>query len=189
MYKEKAVSRFFLSIKYLLVLSILLFSVNSYAGFFDFSEKKKDKIEVGSLAPNFIGKNFLTEEIINFNEDLKGKKVVMLDFWSVYCVSCLKEIPKLVEIYNRYKTEDIFFIGVDLDTNKRRLKMFLKDPSKVTPYPIVMDKTRSIANAYNVNILPTTIVIGKDGKVEFYHEGYKPGDEHDIEEVIQRLLD
>jgi peroxiredoxin len=162
-------------------------STNSYAGLFD--SKKKNKTGVGTDAPDFSGENFITKEKINFNKDLKGKKVVMLDFWSIYCVSCLKEIPKLVEIYERHKEKDIYFIGVDLDTNTRRLKMFLKDPRKVTPYPIVMDKTREIANAYNVNILPTTLVIGKDGKITYYHEGYKPGDEHKIEEAILETLE
>jgi peroxiredoxin len=184
------VVRFTSIIKILLIIVVLLLSTNSYSGLFDFGKKEADKIEEGSVAPAFKGVDFLTKEGIDFEEIKKSEKVVLLDFWSIYCVSCLKEIPKLVDIYNKYKDSDeIYFVGVDLDTNTRRLKMFLKDPKKVTPYPIVMDKKREIASAYNVNILPTTIIIGKDGKIKLYHEGYKPGDEKHIEEIIKSLID
>ncbi len=174
------------TLKIILVLSILLVSTNSYAQLFGFGGGATKKVEVGGDAPEFKGVDFLTKKAINFNE-LKGNKVILLDFWSIYCVSCLQEIPKLIDIYNKYKDRDIFFIGMNLDTNTRRLKMYLKNPQKVPPYPIVMDKPRTIANAYKVNILPTTIIIGKDGKIKMYHEGYKPGDEDDIDKIIDKL--
>ena len=182
------VVRFTSLIKIVLITVILLVSTNSHSGLFDFGKKEKSKVEVGGDAPHFKGINFITKEAVDYNE-IKGK-VILLDFLSIYCVSCLKEIPKLVDIYNKYKdTDSIYFIGVDLDTNTRRLKIFLKDPAKVTPYPIIMDKTIQIASTYNVNILPTTIIIGKDGKIKMYHEGYKAGDENHIEEVIKDLIE
>lgn len=179
-------SKIFATIKYILILSILIIPVSSQAaGLFDsITKKKQTAVELGGDAPDFSGEYFGTGEKVNYLKDLKGK-VVLLDFWSIYCVSCLKEIPKLVEIYEKYKDKDVVFIYVDLDTNKRRLDMFRK---KNNFNPVIMDKKRDIAKLFNVNILPTTLIIDKAGKLRFFHEGYKPGDEHEIEDIIQKLL-
>ena len=179
---------------YMTVIILFIMAVIIVLMFLKYSNDKEEKeeestIAVGSYAPDFNGINFFTKEPINYS-DLKGEKVILLDFWSIYCVACLKEIPKLVEIYNKYKDgNEIFFIGVDLDTSSRRLGRFLKDPKRITPYPIVMDKNRAISEAFNVTILPTTIIFDKDGKIKMYHEGYKSGDEKHIEEIIVDLID
>jgi thiol-disulfide isomerase/thioredoxin len=170
--------RFSSLLKYFLVLTTIFVSSNAYS------------FKPGDEAPDFTGTNFFAkDEVINFTKDLKGKKVVLLEFWSIFCVSCKEEMPKLVEIYEKYKNEDIYFISVDLDTSSRRVRRYFQNPANVTPpYFNVMDKRRIIANLFKVSILPTTIIIGKDGKITKYHVGYKPGDEKDMEETIKSLL-
>ena len=179
-------------VKYTIILVILFSFSNSHAaGLFGFG-KKQSKIKIGEQVPDFSGKYFniqecKKEEEVTYSKDLKGK-IVVLDFWSIYCVSCLQEIPKLDDIYKRYKDKDVVFIGVDLDTNKRRLCLFGDNPQNaISSYRIIMDKTKAIANLFNVSILPTTLIIDKEGKLVFLHEGYKAGDEDEIEEVIHKL--
>ena len=53
---------------------------------------------------------------------------------------------------------------------------------------MIIDKKREIAGAYKVGMLPTTIIIGKDGKVELFHIGYKEGDEHEFDNLINKLV-
>ncbi len=119
-----------------------------------------------------------------------GKNVILLDFWSIYCVACIKEMPHLVDIYDKYKDQDLVAVAVNLDSfGTRRVARFVKGLKFKVTYPIVIDKRRAVAGKYGVSVLPTTIVIGKDGKVRYYHVGYTPGDEAEIEEEIVKALE
>jgi thiol-disulfide isomerase/thioredoxin len=121
-----------------------------------------------------------------------GKKVIMLDFWSIYCVSCVQEMPRLIELQNKY-SDDLMTVGVDLDSfGTKRVIKFLKQYEKKTKtkitYPIVVDKRRKVAAQYSVSVLPTTIIIDKQGKITYYHVGYKPGDELEFEAKIKEAI-
>lgn len=118
-----------------------------------------------------------------------GTSAVLLDFWSIYCVACVQEMPKLVDIFNRYKEDGLVAVGVDLDSfGTKRVQRFVKGlPFEIT-YPIVIDKRREVAGKYGVSVLPTTIVIDRAGKIIYYHVGYAPGDEVEIEEKVREAL-
>ena len=57
----------------------------------------------------------ISDGAIDFAQ-LKGKKVVVLDFWSIYCASCIEEMPPLIEIYNEFQDKGLVIIGVNLDS-------------------------------------------------------------------------
>lgn len=122
-------------------------------------------------------------------EELIGKNVILLDFWSIYCVSCVQEMPSLVDLFEKYKDQGLMIYGVDLDSfSPRRVKKFIDGLTFKIPYPVIIDKKREIAGNYKVSMLPTTIIIGKDGKVKLYHVGYAPGDEKEFDHLIESLL-
>lgn len=97
--------------------------------------------------------------------DLKGK-VVVLDFWSVYCGPCRKLLPHLAELYKKHKGAGLVVIGIAID-EKPDLEDFLK--KHPVPYPVAIDKIvegeEQTANAYGVVAIPTTWVIARDGAV------------------------
>ncbi|MDF1535018.1 MAG: TlpA disulfide reductase family protein [bacterium] len=118
-----------------------------------------------------------------------GKDVILLDFWSIYCVSCVQEMPSLVDLYEKYKDQGLMVYGVDLDSfSPRRVGKFIDGLNFKITYPVIIDQKREIAGAYKVGMLPTTIIIGKDGKVKMFHIGYKPGDEKEFDHLIESLL-
>ena len=118
-----------------------------------------------------------------------GKEAILLDFWSIYCVSCMQEMPKLIDIYERYKDEGLVCVGVNLDSfGIKRVVRFVKGLDYEIPFPLVSDKRRAVAKAYGVSVLPATVVIDREGKVIYYHVGYAPGDEAEIEEKVREAL-
>ncbi len=121
--------------------------------------------------------------------DLDAQRVVLLDYWSIYCVSCVQEIPSLVAIYDKLKDKGLAAYGIDLDSfSPKRVQKFIDGLTFKITYPIIVDQKRDIANSFKVSMLPTTIVIGRDGKIKMFHVGYKPGDEKDIEDLITKEL-
>jgi peroxiredoxin len=119
---------------------------------------------------------------------LLGQKAILIDFWSIYCVSCVQEMPKLVEIFNRFPGQ-LAAVGVDLDSfGTKRVAQFVKGLEFKIPYPVVIDKSRQVAARYGVSVLPTTVVIDKQGKILYYHVGYAPGDEKEIEEKVRQAI-
>lgn len=145
-------------------------------------------ISKGDVAPAFS-----LQDLGGITRDLKthiGSDVVMLDFWSIYCVACVQALPKLIELYDKYRDKGFMLYGIDLDSfSIRRVERFIKGLGFDITYPVIVDRRREVAGAYSVSILPTTILIGRDGKVKMFHIGYKPGDEKDFERRIKKLID
>jgi thiol-disulfide isomerase/thioredoxin len=122
-------------------------------------------------------------------EDHLGKDVILLDFWSIYCVSCIQAMPSLVRLYEKYKDKGFVLYGIDLDSfSPRRVERFIKGLNFQITYPVIIDRKRQIATTYKVGMLPTVIIIGKDGKVKLFHIGYKAGDEEEFDHLIKSLL-
>ena len=138
---------------------------------------------IGTPAPTF-QEEMLAGGTFDLTPHLNNK-VIMLDFWSIYCVSCVQEMPHLAKIQEKYPKE-LVTVGVDLDSfGSARVKKFVDGLDFKIPYTIVVDKRRKVAALYQVSVLPTTILIDKTGKIIYYHVGYKPGDETEIENKIK----
>jgi thiol-disulfide isomerase/thioredoxin len=130
--------------------------------------------------------------------DMEGKeidsarfagKVLMLDFWSIYCSTCIKEMPHLVDLYNKYNPQGLEVIGVDLDPfPPKRIKKFLKGLDFTITYPNILDRKGKMKALMGVSMLPTTILVDTSGVVRLFHVGYKPGFEEKLEEKIKKLL-
>jgi thiol-disulfide isomerase/thioredoxin len=111
--------------------------------------------------------------------------VVLLDFWATWCGPCKAEIPHLVKLYNKYKSQGLVVIGVGLD-KQARLADYVKQ-NGVTYITLVDEKSAS-AKAYNVSGIPRTLMIDKKGRIAFDHTGYSPGMESQVEAEITGLL-
>jgi len=144
-------------------------------------------IKEGDPAPTFSGLT-IDNEKIDFAQ-LKGKKVVILDFWSIYCASCVEEMPRLVEIQNEFSKKGLQVIGVNLDSfGTHRVVKFMQGMENKITFPVVIDKTRQIATSFNAMVLPTTLLIDASGKIRFYHVGYKPGDEKQLRNIVAQAV-
>lgn len=144
-------------------------------------------IKEGDPAPMFSGLT-IDDKKIDFAQ-LKGKKVVLLDFWSIYCASCIEEMPGLIEMHNEFSSKGLQVIGVNLDSfGTHRVVKFMQGMETKINFPVVIDKTRQIATSFNAMVLPTTLLIDASGKIRFYHVGYKPGDEKKLRGIISQAV-
>ena len=117
--------------------------------------------------------------------DYKGK-VVLLNFWATWCGPCKVEIPEFVQLYSQYKDRGFVILGVLAnDTpSKDQLRAFMDEYKMAYP---VMYSNDEIESAFGeVWALPTSFLIGRDGKVCAKQLG--PATKDDVERSLKALL-
>jgi peroxiredoxin len=128
-----------------------------------FHEKliKSQKIKVGLPAPEIElpdpdGKNIKLSS-------LKGK-YVLIDFWASWCSPCRKESPNMVKLYNKFKDKGFEIYSVSLDKSKESWVTAIKaDNLGWTHVSDLKYWSSEAAREYNVNSVPFTILIDKEG--------------------------
>ncbi len=157
------------------------------AGLQEKTEGESVVVEVNSLAPAFAART-LDGSPVRL-ADLVGTHVVLLEFWSIFCKSCLEEMPHIEELYRRYAADGLAVLSVNTDVfSSERVASFLKKAGISPPYPVVRDPRQEIVQAYNVELLPVTVIVDREGWIRLYQEGYRPGDERAFEAKVRSLL-
>lgn len=116
--------------------------------------------------------------------DFKGK-VVLLDFWATWCGPCTIEIPWFIEFQRRYKDKGFSVIGVSMDEGGWEVVRPFVEELKMN-YPIVIGNDQTAAAFGGVDVLPTTFIIDKQGRIVATHMGLTSKNE--FEETIKSLL-
>ena len=115
----------------------------------------------------------------------KGQ-VVMINFWASWCGPCREEMPLLDSIYHSYSKMGFTLIGVNVEPDSQAANDWLKQ----TPvsFPILYDKESKVSKLYDVEGMPSTVIIDRAGKVRVVHRGYKPGDENGYLDSVRALI-
>lgn len=113
-------------------------------------------------APN-ISLKTITGKTVTLSE-LRGKPV-LVNFWATTCPGCIKEMPHLVDLYNKYSGQGLQVIGVAMSYDPPSQVLNLSQARKI-PYTIALDLDGSAARAFdNVMLTPTSFIINPDGKI------------------------
>jgi peroxiredoxin len=96
-------------------------------------------------------------------EQLKGK-VYLINFWATDCTTCIQEMPKMVQTYNQFKGQGLEYIAVAMNYDP---PMYVVNytQTRALPFKVAMDDGSVAKQFGNVQLTPTTFVIGKDGKI------------------------
>lgn len=143
------------------------------------------KVQAGPLssgpAPDFTLTGF-DGSTLTLSE-LRGK-VVIINFWASWCPPCRQEAPYLEETWRKYKDQGVIFIGVNwVDTQKEALAYI--DELDIT-YFNGPDLGTRIAQAYNIQGIPETFYVAKNGELRGVHIGplLAPQLDQKIEELL-----
>jgi peroxiredoxin len=95
---------------------------------------------------------------------LRGK-VVMVNFWATSCTTCVKEMPQMVDTYNKFKGQGLEFVAVAMKYDPPNYVLNFAETRKL-PFKVALDSGGDLAKSFgDVTLTPTTFVIGKDGKI------------------------
>ena len=152
------------------------------------------ELKVGDDAPTFFVRD-LTEKNFFFSDTLKTGKPAVLSFFATWCGPCRVEMPVLDTLSQSYSDINFYLVDVSgLTQGKSKMK---EDPVKVKELvtklgvnlQVLMDKYGKVAEKYGVKSLPRLVVIDDKSTVNYIHDGYAPGDENKLKEVLDKLTD
>jgi thiol-disulfide isomerase/thioredoxin len=117
----------------------------------------------------------------------RGKKVVFLNVWATWCGPCRFEIPELEKMHAKYGPRGFEVIGVSVDeSGAEAVKPFAKEQN--IGYPMVLDPPGKIANLLQTTVLPTSVLIDRDGKIVWRRIGALMGPEPALDAAIEKAL-
>jgi peroxiredoxin len=137
----------------------------------------------GQPAPDFALKSS-TGENLRLSE-YRGD-VVMINFWATWCGPCRQEMPLLDELYTRYERVGFNLLGVNIDDDSRRAMQMIDDLG--VNFPVLFDSRKEVSKLYEVEAMPVTVLVDREGNVRYVHHGYKPGYEDKYLDQIRLLL-
>jgi cytochrome c biogenesis protein CcmG/thiol:disulfide interchange protein DsbE len=115
-------------------------------------------------------------------------KVTIFSFWATWCSPCKKELDALADIYPEWQEDhNVELVAITIDTRRALAKVPVMVETKGWEYTILAGDQQEMQNAFNFSTIPQTFVVDKEGNIAFTHNGYVPGDEYELEEVVKEL--
>ena len=140
-------------------------------------EPKEGKELIGKAAPGLSGLKWLNVNPVDI-DDLQGR-VVLIRFWLTGCPFCINTAPSINELYQKYKDEGLFIIGIHHPKSE-----MARDPELVAKaakglgfkFPIAQDNGWKVINRYWLggkkrSYTSSSILIDKKGIIQFVHDG------------------
>jgi len=140
-----------------------------------------------STDPNFLGTNLLGKKVTL--SDIKGKSVVLLDFWGSWCLPCLQMIPHLKNLYQKYQSKGFQIVSISFDMNSSDWKKAVKKEGIQSWINVIagqnysLHDTTEVERKYAIKEFPTIILINMKGNIIARYDS-----EHDSESDLDKKL-
>ena len=144
-----------------------------------------ERPEEGHLAPDFSLKT-LDGKTVRLSE-LRGKKVVLINFWATWCPPCRLEMPTMQKIYTEYKGKgfEILAINIERDANEE-IQDFIKE-LRLT-FPVLLDSDMKVTRKYRLIGLPVSMLIDRQGIIRSKEIGYHDWTDKESRKRVENLL-
>jgi cytochrome c biogenesis protein CcmG/thiol:disulfide interchange protein DsbE len=113
-------------------------------------------------------------------------KLVYLDFWASWCGPCRQSFPWMNDMQARYGERGLQVVAVNLDARRGDGEKFLAQVP--ASFPVAFDPNGETARRYAIKGMPSSVLIGPDGRVVRVHEGFRPEQRQALEAAIVAAL-
>ncbi|MGZ5515796.1 MAG: TlpA disulfide reductase family protein [Candidatus Aminicenantales bacterium] len=117
-------------------------------------------------------------------------QVVLINFWATWCVPCVKELPHLQDLQDRYGAKGLQVLAISTDGPDRLAAVSSLIGRYGYTLPVLLDSRSEVVALFDPQlVLPFTVILDRSGRIRFAHQGYSPGDEGLFEKEIGPLLE
>ena len=122
--------------------------------------------------------------------DLSGKSVrlsdyagrpVLINAWATWCPPCRAEMPALHDFYRAHQAEGLVLLAVNAGESRSQVQSFIQQMGFT--FPVLLDPNTNLLTELGIRSFPTSIVVGRDGKVKKIHIGMLSADQLQAEIV------
>jgi thiol-disulfide isomerase/thioredoxin len=132
-----------------------------------------DKRAISGKAPSLSLKTYSGEAFSMTGND---QSVTLLVFWATWCRPCLMEVPTLVKLHDKYRDKNFRVVSINVDDKEgKKVKSIVKEFG--ITYPVLMGDEEVMHQFGGVEALPTSFLIGRDGRIREKLQGLYP-EEH-----------
>ncbi len=143
-------------------------------------------LKIGEMAPEIIFQSLMSDGNIDDRLTNYRGKVIYLDFWASWCKPCLTSMPLLDKMRKELGNDEFEILAINLDNDPNNGRDFLvKYP---VDYPVVHTAELDIYKLYQINVLPASYLIDKQGVLRYAHQGFKANDISKIRHEVMLLL-
>lgn len=96
--------------------------------------------------------------------DFEGK-VLLMDFWATWCPPCIKELPNVKGVYEKYHAKGFEILGLSADVDKDKLASFVKEQNMPWRQVYLGERREELADLYRVEGIPATFLVDRNGKL------------------------
>ena len=144
------------------------------------------KLLYALLIPNLKLKDLNNKKVML--EDFYSKGPILINFWTLSCEPCKKEMKHLSKINERYTESGFQIVSINMDTPRtmRKVKQFVN--SQKYSFKVLSDPRQELFRKIGGSVMPLVILVNMDGTIDKRHIGYSPGDEVGLEKEIVEII-
>lgn len=118
--------------------------------------------------------------------DVSRWRATYIDFWASWCAPCKLSFPWMNEMSDRWSRQGLRVVAINLDRNQADVVRFLQqNPAR---FAVALDPEAVVAKRFNIQAMPTSILIGPNRVMLFSHLGFRLQDRQDLERRISGAL-
>jgi thiol-disulfide isomerase/thioredoxin len=128
------------------------------------------------------------QQIEEFTEETLAQyqgKVVLLNFWAIWCTPCRTELPDMEAIYRKYRDQGAVILAVNVSESSEDIIAFVNKLDLT--FPVLRDSQGKAMKGYEIRFMPTTLFLNQQGQIVARHVG--PLDQDSMSAQIEQLLD
>jgi thiol-disulfide isomerase/thioredoxin len=142
----------------------------------------QEKRAITGKIPTVSLKSFSGETFTLAGDD---KEVTLLVFWATWCQPCLMEIPSLMKLHQKYHDRNFRVVSINVDDPEgQKVKAITRDFG--INYPVLIGNEDVMKQFGGIVALPTSFLIGRDGRIREKLQGLQPEDE--LERMVLAAL-
>ncbi|MGQ9514258.1 MAG: peroxiredoxin family protein [Thermoproteota archaeon] len=133
-------------------------------------------VDRGEEAPDFTLMSIYNETI---TLSKYRERIVLLDFWTTWCGPCQEEVKELSQLYSKYRDDGLIIISINILEDIQSVRTFAE--SNGMDWIVVLDKDGNVAMRYGVVLIPSLVLVHKNGTIAYVDVGFVDSDKLSLE--------